>query len=196
MRTWGEFLRACCVVAAACAACAEHDHNKRRVVLSPEQEAREPCHNHLRNLYCVCRLYADERGGELPRDLRSLLIENYTAAPYLFLCPNASRAVLASLADMPKGPGDASLNFDGHTDYGYVSGLTTAGKPTWILIFDKYPHPGGIRNVRLVHMNVMRIEMTEDQFQRELATTLKEAKAAGYDVKVVGYEIPAVPGGP
>ncbi|MHC4504079.1 MAG: hypothetical protein ACYTFI_12295 [Planctomycetota bacterium] len=156
-------------------------HDRRR-----EQRRRELCLSYLKNLSCVCYFYAKYNGGVYPSDLGRLYPDDADDGR-VFICPSANRAVEFTDADLPPDAKDASGVFGPeHTDYAYVAGLNYyRAKPGWVLMFDKASHPGGVRNVALLGAGVC--SMSEEELKRQLETTLREARAAGFDAKVWGY---------
>ena len=85
-----------------------------------------------------------------------------------------------------------------HTDYAYVAGIEQKAdmwklhgheawaqrKSRWVFIYEKHANHGGMRNVILLEGQIVR--MTDARFRERLEQTLREARAAGMDVKIWG----------
>ena len=182
-------LRACIVAALVAGVAITGVVVVRKVV---EHNNNTLCVSCLSSIGYICHMYAEDSDGVYPPDLGKLLVlegyskHMYTDTGLLFICPSADHAVEFTHADLPPGVKDASGHLGPkHTDYAYVSGLTSAAKAWWVLAFDKTSHPGGVRNVARVGSDV--VSMSEAQFKREIERTLREARAAGFDAKVWGY---------
>ena len=81
-----------------------------------------------------------------------------------------------ALFECPTNPGKSA--------YGYVSGPSSAGRPTWVIAFDvEENHDFEGRNVLFLdgHVEWMR----EAQFQATLQKTLNEARAKGIKIEVL-----------
>lgn len=152
------------------------------------RSAKKRCISQLKGFEYLLTLYAEDHDGAYPSHLGEL-IPRYLMArdAALFLCREGGHAVAFSPADLPPDANDASGVFcPEHTDYCYVSGLVSTGNGDWVIMFDRTSHTGGIRNV--VHLGMAVTSMREGELARMLDRTLREAKAAGLDPKVWGYD--------
>jgi hypothetical protein len=117
-----------------------------------------------------------------------VLFPRYISDGNVFVCPAATGAEAITAQAIEGGPVPAEAFASRHTDYGYVSGLAANGGPTWVLAFDARAenHQGEGRHVLYLAGTVKRV--SEAQFRRDLETTLRAAKAKGFDAKVICAE--------
>jgi prepilin-type processing-associated H-X9-DG protein len=126
-----------------------------------EKARRTKCMSNLKQIGVAIHVYSTDNRDRFPKSFTELV-------PRYLL----DRALL----ECPSDPGDVA--------YGYVSGLTAAGRPTWVMAFDLDDnHDGDGRNVLYLdgHVEWQR----ETRFQSELKRTLDEARARDIKLEVL-----------
>ncbi len=108
----------------------------RRGLLQEDRPHADPCVSNLRMIGYGSHLYAVEHGGCFPDDLAQLAgvgLREFSWNPQCLVCPHLARDVWdMSYSDLRR----AELS-DEYRSYCYVSGLTSADPPHYVLAFDE-----------------------------------------------------------
>ena len=106
-----------------------------------ERARRLGCRSRLWHLAHACVLYSGDNEGRFPPDSDPLFVD-YVTDGECFLCLSACKATEPLYSDFHH-PGSSGSIHPEHTDYVYVSGLTAADPPSYIMWFeDEWNHEG------------------------------------------------------
>jgi len=145
---------------------------------APRRRVRSPCTSNIKQITYACHLFAGDNREAFPSDLGALY-PAYISDASIFICPNSRAPVEKCTANYPGAVTDENMS------YCYVSGLTAADDPGYVLAFDEEWNHGGKGVVYACIGGQVAWQGDIAEFHKWLARQEAELAAKGRKIKVL-----------
>ncbi len=155
-----------------------------------ERARRTKCTANLKSFLYACHLYGGDNEKLFPPDVDALCRGDYITDGELFLCPSTSKATELLMYDFRRPHSRDASGAPGslhpeHTDYVYVSGLTAADPPDYVIAFDdEWNHRGEGASFTTIGSG-WRWTSDIEWIHERLAKQKRELAAQGREMKLI-----------